>query len=97
MIIKGLNKNQLEFIQHYSRQHDNLSDKVQFKLTSEYKSLIGYEVARQFCQTTLARYPAGNKEFNKHFGEASAFEEYRVKALNNELDENLDSVFHQPK
>ncbi|MCK5354668.1 MAG: hypothetical protein KAJ63_06085 [Methyloprofundus sp.] len=87
--IKKLNKKQQDFIQHYSRLHDNLSDKVQFNLATQYKSLIGTEVARQFCQTTLTHYPAGNKAFNQHFGEASEFEENRINALNCEREENL--------
>ncbi|NOR80451.1 MAG: hypothetical protein GQ529_06400, partial [Methyloprofundus sp.] len=87
--IKGLNKKQLDFIPHYSRQHDNLSDKVQFNLTIQYHSLVGTELARHFCQAVLARYPAGNKEFNKHFGAANEFEENRIKALNCEQDNNI--------
>lgn len=87
--IKGLSKKQLDFIQHYGRQQDNLSDKVQFKLAIQYKSLLGTEFARYFCQAALARYPAGKKDFNKHFGDASQFEENRVKALICEQDGNI--------
>ncbi|NYT46677.1 MAG: hypothetical protein H0A75_02450 [Candidatus Methanofishera endochildressiae] len=87
--IKGLNNNQLDFITHYSRQHEQLSDKVQFKLAIQYQDLIGTELAQSVCQTLLASYPAGNKEFIRHFGEASEFEENRVKALLCEQDNNL--------
>ncbi|OQK18088.1 hypothetical protein AU255_09645 [Methyloprofundus sedimenti] len=87
--IKGLSKNQLDFIEHFCRQHKSLSDKVQFNLAIQYQSLIGAELAQHFCQTLLASYPAGNKEFNKHFSEASELEENRVKALFCEQDNNL--------
>jgi len=87
--IKGLNKKQQDFIEHFSRQHEKLSDKVQFNLAIQYRSLIDTELAEHFCQTLLASYSAGKKEFNRHFGEASEFEENRVKALLCERDNNL--------
>lgn len=84
--IKSLNKKQLDFIPHFSRQHDKLTDKVQFNLAIQYLPLIGVELCRQFCQTLLSRYPAGKKDFNKHFGKPGEFEENQVKALNCEQD-----------
>lgn len=87
--IKGLDKKQLDFIQHYSRQHEHLSDKVQFNLVIQYLDLLGTDTAQHFCQTLLASYPAGKKDYYKHFGEPDEFEEYRVKALRCEQDNNL--------
>ena len=87
--IKDLSKKQLDFIQHFSRQYEQLSDKVEFNLAIQYKDLIGVDTAQPFCQTLLASYPAGNKDFIKHFGEPSEFEENRVKALLCEQDNNL--------
>ena len=92
--IKGLNKKQLDFIQHFSRQHDQLTDKVQFKTAIQYRSLLGNELAQHFCQSLLASYPAGKKEFNKHFSGSSEFEENRIKAINCEQDNNLHGAEH---
>ena len=87
--IKGMNKNQLAFIEHYCRLHDNLSDKAQFNMAIQYQDLLGVKIAQSFCQAKLASYPAGNKDFIKHFGEPDEFEENRVKALLCEQDNNL--------
>ena len=87
--IKGLNNRQLDFIAHYSRQYDQLSDKVQFNLAVQYQDLLGTEIAQSVCQILLANYPAGNKHFIKHFGEPSEFEENRVKALRCEQSNNV--------
>ena len=87
--VKGLNNKQQDFIAHYSRQHEQLSNKVQFNLTIQYQDLLGADFAQSVCQTLIASYPAGNKDFIKHFGEASEFEENRVKALLCEQDNNV--------
>ncbi|RLA23806.1 MAG: hypothetical protein DRQ62_05785 [Gammaproteobacteria bacterium] len=87
--IKGLTKRQMEFIEYYCRQQNNLSDKVQFNMTLHFQSLVGTELAQQFCQAMMPRYPAGKKDFDKHFAEASEFEENRINALNCEQDDNL--------
>ncbi|MBT5223731.1 MAG: hypothetical protein HON51_04415 [Gammaproteobacteria bacterium] len=87
--IKGLNNRQLDFIAHYSRQYDQLSDKVQFNLAVQYQDLLGTEIAQSVCQILLANYPAGNTHFIKHFGEPSEFEDNRVKALRCELSNNV--------
>lgn len=92
--IKGFNKKQLDFIQHYSRQHDTLTDKVKFKLAIQYQSLLGAEMAQDFCQGLLVSYPAGKKDFHKHFEGTSEFEESRIKALTCEQDNNLHGAEH---
>lgn len=87
--IIGLNKKQLDFVQHYSREHEHLSDKVQFNLAIQYLDLLDTDTVQQFCQALLASYHAGKKDYYKHFGEPDEFEEYRVKALRCEQDNNL--------
>lgn len=87
--LKCFNKTQMEFIEHYCRLQDKLSDKVQFNLVIQYRSLLGREFTQKFCQQLLPRYPAGKKDFNKHFPEVSEFEEHRVNALICEQDNNL--------
>jgi tetratricopeptide (TPR) repeat protein len=79
--IKGFNKSQLEFLEHLTRQHDRLSDKVKFNMAIQYQSLCGTELAKDYCQQILASYPAGHKDFKKSFGAADEFEENRIKAL----------------
>ncbi|TXL14916.1 hypothetical protein BMR05_05530 [Methylococcaceae bacterium HT4] len=90
--IRGLNKKQQDFIQHYSQQHDKLTDKVQFKMAIQFQPLLGNEFAQSFCQSLLASYPAGKKDFNKHFSKSSEFEENRIKALSFEQDNNFDDA-----
>lgn len=93
--IKGFNHTQMEFIEHFCRQQSNLSDKVQFNLALQYQSLLGNEFTQQFCQSLLAVYPAGRKDFNQQFIESSDFEENRVNALSCEQDNNLhDAVYY---
>jgi len=92
--IKGFNKTQLDFIQDFSLQHDKLTDKAQFKMAIQYQALLETELAQHFCQSILVSYPAGKKEFNKHFNKASDFEENRVKAIKCEQDNNLHGAEH---
>ncbi len=92
--LKGLSKKQLDIIQQYSREQNKLTDKVQFKLAIQYQGLLGAEFVEHFCQNLLASYPAGKKEFNKHFKHFSEFEEYRIKALKCEEDNNLQAAEH---
>lgn len=87
--LNSFNKTQLEFIEHYCRLQDKLSDKAQFNLAIQYQSLLGREFTQKFCQHLLPKYPVGKKDFNKHFPEASEFEENRVNALSCEQDDNL--------
>ncbi|NOQ16279.1 MAG: hypothetical protein GQ581_04400 [Methyloprofundus sp.] len=93
--LKGLSAQQLDFIEHFSRKQDKLTDKVQFNMAIQYQALIGTELAEQFCQLMLASYPAGKKDFNKHFSSSSEFEENRIQALLCEQSNHLeDAEFH---
>lgn len=84
--ITGLNKKQLELIEHLSRQKDRWSDKQKFNLAIQYQSLCGPELARRFCFALLPRYPAGQRDFNKAFGPVDEFEQSRLKALASERE-----------
>ncbi|MDF1584105.1 MAG: hypothetical protein RQ733_13565 [Methyloprofundus sp.] len=86
--IKGFNKTQIEFLEHLTRQHEHLSDKVKFNMAIQYQSLYGTELAKNYCQQLLANYSAGHKDFTKHFGAVDAFEENRIKALLAERKDN---------
>ncbi|MBE0471218.1 MAG: hypothetical protein IBX55_17120 [Methyloprofundus sp.] len=86
--IKGFNKTQIEFLEHLTRQHEHLSDKVKFNMAIQYQSLYGTELAKNYCQQLLANYSAGYKDFTKHFGAVDAFEENRIKALLAERKDN---------
>lgn len=87
--LKCLSKNQMEFIEHFCRLQDNLSDKVQFNLALQYQQLIGSDFTQQFCQSLLPRYAAGKKDFTKSFPGANEFEENRISALSCEQDNKL--------
>ena len=79
--LNGLADKQLAFIEHFSRQFEQLTHKVQFKLAIQYQDLFGSHLAEQFCRLVLIHYPAGQKEFNKGFVTLNEFEENRIKAL----------------
>ncbi len=82
--IKGLDQKQMDFVEHYCRQHSRLSDKIKFNMVIQYQAILGSEFAQQFCQSLLVNYPAGHKDFRKHFAESDDFEENRLMALNYE-------------
>lgn len=86
--VKGLDKKQLQFIEQLVRQKDRLSDKNKFNLVIQFQSLCGSELAQQFCQSMLASYPAGSRDYKKNFAEVDEFEKNRIKALNCEQDKN---------
>ncbi len=85
--IKGFNKKQQKFMETLVQNNDRLSDKVKFNAVLQNQSLCGSDIAQNFCQATLASYPAGRRDFNKHFKPVSAFETNRLKALASERDE----------
>jgi hypothetical protein len=60
-----------------------------------YRALIGTELAEQFCRLMLVGYPAGKKDYKKHFSASSEFEENRVQALLCEQEGDLEGAeFH---
>jgi hypothetical protein len=93
--IKGLNKNQLKFIDSLTKQKDRLSDKIKFKLAIQYQSLFGSKLTQHFCLTMLTNYPAGLNAYKKNFDSVGDFEENRLRALLYEHNSNSnDAEFH---
>lgn len=93
--IKGLNKKQFKFIEHLTRHDECLSDKMKFNLAIQFQSLCEPEIVQHFCQALLATYPAGRRDFNKHFAAINKFEENRFKALIFERNQNYcDAEYH---
>jgi len=86
--IKRLNKKQLELVDQLVKHKDHLSNKVKFNLAVKFKSLMGPELAQQYCQALLVDYPAGRRDFNKKFSSINEFEENRLTALTYERDNN---------
>jgi hypothetical protein len=77
----GLSPEQTKLIDALVKEPKKSKDKFFFNLALQFKNLIGIEKTRIFCQNLLAVYPAGKKEFQKHFDSVSSFETNRVKAL----------------
>ncbi len=90
--IKGLSKEQLIFIKQAIQLQEKPTDKKQFTLAIKYKSLIGSELVKQFCQALLVTYPAGKKIFKQQFGALDKFEENRIQALNYEQKNDIDEA-----
>ncbi len=85
--VKGLDKKQQKFIETLIQNRDRLSDKIKFNAVIQNQALCGPETAQHFCQAMLVSYPAGLRDFNKHFKSVSTFETSRLKALESESDE----------
>ncbi len=77
----GFSEAQTQLIEARVKEPQNGKDKFFFNLAIQFKELFGINQAREFCQNTLSVYPAGKKDFQKHFGSVSSFEENRIKAL----------------
>lgn len=92
--VKGLDKKQLQFIELLNRQKHRLSDKIKFNLAIQFQSLCGAELAQQFCQSMLATYSAGSRDYKKSFSAGDEFTENRVKALINERDGNIHEAIY---
>jgi len=93
--LKGFNKQQSEFLEHLIRQHEHLSDKVKFNMAIQYQSLLGADVAKNYCQQLLSVYSVGHKDFQKNFGATDEYEENRVSALLHEREDNIyDAEYH---
>ena len=83
---KNFNKKQLELLDILSKQKDRLSDKAKFNLAIQYQALFGADLAQHYCLAALSTYPAGQRDFTKHFGAIDDFETLRLKALSCERD-----------
>ncbi len=86
---KNLTKKQIELLDVLTKQKDRLSDKVKFNLAIQYQALIGADLAQHYCLAALSNYPAGQRDFVKHFGAINDFEAWRLKALLRERDRDF--------
>ncbi len=91
-VVKGFNKKQIELLETLVKQKDASSDKIKFNSAIQYRELFGLELAKAYCRALLITYPAGQRDFNKHFGGADEFEQFRLKALANERKMDHDSA-----
>ena len=87
--IKKFSKKQADLLEGLAKQKGLLSDKITFNFAIEYRELFGPDLARQFCRALLTTYPAGLRDFNKHFGLIDEFEQCRLKALAYERDRDF--------
>ena len=78
---KNFNKRQIELLDIVCQQKDRLSDKAKFNLAIQYEALFGADLARHYCSAALSNYPAGQRDFTRHFGAIDDFEAWRLKAL----------------
>jgi tetratricopeptide (TPR) repeat protein len=78
---KNLNKKQIELLDVLTKQKDRLSDKVKFNLAIQYQTLFGVDLAKHYCLAALSTYPAGQRDFIRHYGAINDFEAWRLKAL----------------
>lgn len=84
-----LSKKQSELLDVLTKQKDSLSDKLKFNLAIQYQTLFNPDAAQNYCLTALATYPAGQRDFSKHFGAMDSFEQSRLKALSCERNDDL--------
>ncbi|MGR9012595.1 MAG: tetratricopeptide repeat protein [Gammaproteobacteria bacterium] len=89
-ILKKFSKKQLELLDVLVKQKDRLSDKLKFNCAFQFRDLFGQDHAQAYCRAALATYPAGQRDFNKHFGALDEFEQWRLKALHFEREKDFD-------
>lgn len=86
---KKFDKKQIELLGILSKQKERLSDKAKFNLAIQYQALFGADLAHRYCLAALSTYPAGQRDFTKHFGAMDDFEAWRLKALGCERDRDF--------
>ena len=89
---KNFNKKQIELLDVLTKQKDRLSDKVKFNLAIQYQTLFGADLAKHYCLAALSTYPAGKRDFIKHFGAMDDFEASRLNALGCERDRDFNGA-----
>lgn len=89
---KNLNKKQIELLDFLTKQKDRFSDKVKFNLAIQYQTLFGVDLTQHYCLVALSTYPAGQRDFIKHFGAMNDFEAWRLKALSCERDRDFNGA-----
>lgn len=87
--VKNFDNMQVELVEALSKPIDHLSDKVKFDLAIQYQTLFGVDLAKHYCLTALSTYPAGRRDFIKHFGAMDNFQAWRLKALSCERDRDF--------
>ena len=90
--VKNFSKKQTELLNMLVQQKGRLSDKIKFNCAIQYRELFGSALAQAYCHAALITYPAGLRDFNKHFGELDEFEQCRLKALTYEHDRDFHSA-----
>ena len=83
---KNFNKKQIELLNIVTKQKDCLSDKTKFNLALQYKALVGADLTQNYCRAALSTYPAGKRDYIKHFRTLNDFDDWRLKALACEHD-----------
>jgi hypothetical protein len=86
---KNLHKKQIELLDILTKQKDRLSDKAKFNLAIQYQPLFGADLAQHYCLAALSTYPAGQRDFTRHFDAMNDFEAWRLKALSCERDRDF--------
>ena len=89
---KNFDKKQIELLAVLTKQKDHLSDKVKFNLAIQYQALFGADLAQHYCLAALATYPAGQRDFTRHFGAINDFDAWRLKALICERDRDINGA-----
>lgn len=91
--LRPLNKKQVELLEILVKQKERLSDKAKFNLAILYRAMIGDDFARRYCLAALSDYPAGQRDFNKHFaGGGDEFEQWRLRALKCEHEQKFNDA-----
>ncbi len=91
---KGLSNKQTELLDTLQKLQGKQTDKSQFNLAIQFQSLFDAETAQDFCQSKLADYPPGIKDYLKNFISYNGFEEHRIQALLIEKTDNSYDAIH---
>ncbi len=87
--IKGLNKQQCQFVEQLAKLRQPLAIDEKFKLAIQFQTLLEKQMAQRFCLAMLSDYPEGFQEIKENFFADNEFEQNRVLALLAEQDENI--------
>ena len=88
-IAKGLSKSQLDLLGALGKLQDQPSAKAQFLCVLKHSALFGHDAAQAYCLGMLVEYPAGLKDYLKHFAAKDILEECRIQAILNEQAGNI--------
>jgi len=92
---RRLTAKQLNLLDSLIKHSAQLNDKMRFNLVLQYRELFGSAAAQAYCLGALQDYPAGQKDYFKHFAVTDPFEQNRLQALLYERDKKFsDAAFH---